>query len=150
MILLSVNQRQPKTVQDWVELAKRKADLAELTLRTSGQRASCYEACGFAIEAYFKAALLIAHQKQRWDAEMDGLYRHHHLRRLGEALGATHDALIGDARHREAFSVVYQWRRSSGYNPDEMPYRVARDMYNACFGVDGALSWLTNVYPLAR
>lgn len=96
--------------------------------------------CGIAAECALKAYIWHVERFNQWpDRESRKDLYTHDLRVLRKIAGIELDPKSATA---PAWLVVLQWDRHQGYDPNPMPRKVARSMFEATFGKDGVVTWL--------
>jgi hypothetical protein len=130
----------PVSIDDWKRLAQTHQRSAEVLCRTRHTTQQAVFHAAMSMECLLKAYIM---RVERLNAFPDkssrpGLYTHD-LRVLSGIAGIV--VTPQDSRAAE-WSVVMQWDRNQGYDPDPMPRRVAKSYVEAAFGHNGVARWL--------
>jgi hypothetical protein len=128
------------TIAEWLTLA-RQHELSAQRLginRETRQQAILH--AGFSIECLLKATIMKVERFNTWPSQSarGDLYTHD-LRRLVEIAGIT---LTPDSQSAAEWSIVLQWDRRQGYDPNTMKRRVVRSYLEAAFGPTGVAKCL--------
>jgi hypothetical protein len=115
---------------------------AEFCLQ-AGIASAAWSHCGFAVECALKAAIMHKERLNSWPSREARRELHtHDLQDLAKILGWQPTPQEDVA---PAWNVVVKWRRGHMYTPD-MPHVVARDLYDATFGEEGVVTWISQCF----
>lgn len=130
----------PVSIEDWIALGRTHRLAAE---RLSKSRHTSQQAvfhAGLAVECLIKALIIRVERLNAWPSRSarPEVYTHN-LRSLS---AVAKIALLPTSPCAAEWSVVLQWDRNQGYDPDPMPRSVAKSFLEAAFGQDGVSKWL--------
>lgn len=130
-----------------MSLARRKEAAARALLDDRKQGATVWECAGFGVEFALKAIIAKKERFNEWPtaAAFPDLYTHN-LRKLMVVAGVTLPANSVVAPH---FATVLHWDRQHSYSANRVPRRVAKQMFEAAFGPDGVVAWISSTYQIS-
>ena len=142
--LLGMKSDEEISVEWWWARVEGKRAVAS---RLVADRKYCREAwmaCGTAVEFGMKAAIMKRARFNTWPDKATRPDLHtHDLRALLKALGVDPKHLNRGLKIK--LKTAMDWDRSHDYAISSMERRVARAMYDACFGADGVVEWLKSL-----
>jgi hypothetical protein len=132
--------REPSTIDGWVQLARQHELAAGSLIAKRDTRQQAIYHAGSALECLLKALIMKEERFNLWPSRSarNDLYIHD-LRKL---LQFAKIDLTPTSPSAAEWSIVLQWDRWQGYDPTEMPRRVARSYLDAAFGQTGVAKWL--------
>jgi len=130
----------PQTPDEWWQLAAQHEAAARILIDNKMTAAQGYFHVGLAVEAALKAYICKKERFNRWPDRKDdpALYTHNLWKLFARS------AIVVDSTSSFApnWQIILHWKREDGYNPQEMPRKVARAFFEAAFGEDGVVTWL--------
>ncbi|WP_206988648.1 hypothetical protein [Rhizobium laguerreae] len=140
-------ENSPQSVEEWLAVAERYRGDARV-LKNQKRFTSAWNAVGFAIECYLKAAIMRKLGLNRWPSksERPELWVHETAELL-RVLGVTFDGL-GKHPVRYRLKTVLDWKRRHGYNPEAIPEKYAEQIYQDAFSSDGVVEWIAKSFHL--
>lgn len=129
------------TVEAWWSRVESKRAVAVAMVDDRAHCREAWQATGHAVEFALKAVIMKRERLNRWPDKEDRpeLYTHDLRTLLGIA---ALDYRTLPRPLRASLKTVLDWDRSHDYRSGRMERRVARSMYEAAFGRDGAIPWL--------
>ena len=72
----------------------------------------------------------------------------HNLVDLANALGVGPKVFDPKEPSAASWKMAFEWHRGHGYASDKLAMKFSSQMYEAAFGSDGVIEWLSNRYRL--
>lgn len=134
------------SVADWLRLVEQHRITAVAVAEDKVAAGQALFHVGLAVECALKAYIMHVERPNSWPSKSarPDLYTHdlRALARIAQLQVGPRDP------HAASWSIVMQWDRNQGYDPNPMPRRVARSWVDAAFGPDGVVTWISQKIPV--